>query len=119
MPGFGPLLLPRHECPQSKDPTTAPSTPFLGTAPQKGRSGKEPPEVILGLRSSALTLFAHLLLVKNETVPFSCQRLKKIWLKSDFVPLRLDFLSCAGKTMKGEIPVGKDLRNSVGNRYYR
>ena len=79
MPGFGPLLLPRHECPQRRDPTTAPSSPLLsGITPRNGCSGKGPPEVILGLRSPALTQFAHLLLAKDEIIPFSCQRLKKI-----------------------------------------
>lgn len=48
--------------PEVWTPTAAPSTPLVwGITPQKGCSGKGPPEVILGLRSPAFTLFAHLL----------------------------------------------------------
>lgn len=49
---------------------------LLGISSQNGGSGKALLEVLLGFRSPALTRFAHLLLVKNEIIPFSCQRLK-------------------------------------------
>lgn len=49
---------------------------LLGTSSRNGCSGKALLKVLLGFRSPALTLFAHLLLVKNEIIPFSCQRLK-------------------------------------------
>lgn len=49
---------------------------LLGISSQNGGSGKALLEVLLGFRSPALTWFAHLLLVKNEIIPFSCQRLK-------------------------------------------
>lgn len=56
---------------------------LLGLSSRNGQSGKALLEVLWGFWSPALTLFAHLLLVKNEIIPFSCQRLKikmsQIW----------------------------------------
>lgn len=57
--------------------------PSFWASHQKWTQWKALLKVLLGFRTPALTLFAHVLLVKNEIIPFSCQRLKikmsQIW----------------------------------------
>lgn len=50
--------------------------PSFWASHQKWTQWKALLKVLWGFRTPALTLFAHLLLVKNEIIPFSCQRLK-------------------------------------------